>query len=758
MRHRIWIILIMLLGKVSIAFPDDDFVKFRELFQDGKYKETLKYIPKLEESQNLRKYEIVEFLNHGITVFEHFGNFNKALAFQNKLKSYIVSPNALYNLNVNMADNYCRLGQYDKALSVLDSLEVSPATISRQANIYFYQDKIDSAISSLYNLLESSHVTATDSASIIHNIGFLHLEKKDWNEAIKYIEKSLSTLSPLNRSIAEANVALAYAHTGDSAKALSYINAALKWQQTNLPKNHPEILTTELIKAQVLNLIGEAATSLKSFESYFQRKKTNLIETLQDLTYEDRISYWYKEKKDLSKCFILENQAPQFLYDVALFRRLTSLLGTNDLDALRKYLSLNAGSIKKSLKPTDAAIEFITYKDSDDVERYAAILLTRSHEAKFIPLFDEDFLYKSGVVRYGSIFDVIKCDDPRDKNSLYRDSVLGDLVWSPILNSLPPKISNIYFTPEGIFNFWGIENMPFKNKEKFNIHRLTTTAYLAIPSKPVPQTDGILLLGGMDYSSVPQDSVSDCFSHVASELLRRQVGSEAVFSYLPGTRNEVDSIARILEFPDVLYSIGEARLKELLPNFKIVHLSTHGYSLNLGIRKSPEFLRDNLGYDQSLNACCVALSGANVLDKYPNREDGLLSAREICDLDLSNVEFVILSACQTAQGDIVDEGSAGLVRGLKNAGVKTIIATLWSVDDRSTMIFMQHFYRLLKEGFSKYDAFIGAQKYLQEFQHTIPYRKFSVPTLSRDRNILYHITTYDAPYYWAPFILIDDLQ
>lgn len=73
-------------------------------------------------------------------------------------------------------------------------------------------------------------------------------------------------------------------------------------------------------------------------------------------------------------------------------------------------------------------------------------------------------------------------------------------------------------------------------------------------------------------------------------------------------------------------------------------------------------------------------------------EDGLLSARELCDIDLTGTELVVLSACQTAQGVVSDEGPAGLVRGLKRAGVKTVIATLWSVDDKATALFMKALY------------------------------------------------------------------
>jgi CHAT domain-containing protein len=202
--------------------------------------------------------------------------------------------------------------------------------------------------------------------------------------------------------------------------------------------------------------------------------------------------------------------------------------------------------------------------------------------------------------------------------------------------------------------------------------------------------------------------------------------------------------------------MGEGQLKNIMPNYSMVHIATHGYSLDLGIRKRPQYMADSIAVDVSLTGAGLALTGANIASNGEHLEDGLLSAREICDMDLRNVDFVILSACQTAQGDITDEGAAGLVRGLKNAGVKTIIATLWSVDDASTSCFMQKFYEALASGKSKVEAFRLAQDYLRNEQIPFPYHKFDAATMARSNQVSYYNRDFSDPYYWAPFILIDD--
>jgi CHAT domain-containing protein len=218
----------------------------------------------------------------------------------------------------------------------------------------------------------------------------------------------------------------------------------------------------------------------------------------------------------------------------------------------------------------------------------------------------------------------------------------------------------------------------------------------------------------------------------------------------------VDTIEAIVPNGAIRYEMCESDIKRLLPTFDMVHIATHGYCLDMGIRKQPEYLADSIPYDKSLIASGLALSGVNKAIARGFGDDELLSAREICDLDLSNVDFVVLSACQTAQGKITDEGAAGIVRGLKNAGVKTILATLWSVNDTSTMLFMQELYRQIDAGKSRYEAFIAAQEYLRNYRKERTYRRFSAQKLARSRTGYSETISYAAPYFWAPFILIDE--
>ena len=77
-----------------------------------------------------------------------------------------------------------------------------------------------------------------------------------------------------------------------------------------------------------------------------------------------------------------------------------------------------------------------------------------------------------------------------------------------------------------------------------------------------------------------------------------------------------------------------------------------------------------------------------------NQDDGILTAEEAAALDLGHTEWVVLSGCDTGVGDVkAGEGVLGLRRAFQEAGARTLIASLWPVDDNEAREWMGALYR-----------------------------------------------------------------
>ena len=152
-------------------------------------------------------------------------------------------------------------------------------------------------------------------------------------------------------------------------------------------------------------------------------------------------------------------------------------------------------------------------------------------------------------------------------------------------------------------------------------------------------------------------------------------------SNLPGAEIEAKRIAKLLGSRPLIGA--EATKEQVLSQVNdthLIHIATHG-------------LLDNFGYD---TPGAIALA--------PTREDnGLLTAGEIINLELQT-NLVVLSACNTGQGDIRGDGVVGLSRSLLTAGSTSVIVSLWAVPDEPTAVLMEQFYHLMNQGFDKAQA------------------------------------------------------
>jgi CHAT domain-containing protein len=179
------------------------------------------------------------------------------------------------------------------------------------------------------------------------------------------------------------------------------------------------------------------------------------------------------------------------------------------------------------------------------------------------------------------------------------------------------------------------------------------------------------------------------------------------FGTLPETDAEVRALrARFGEDATLLVGAEATvgRVRSLAPSKRFLHLATHGFVRGEGLGALPgaELLPGGIGrhlaagHDPMLRSG-LALAGANSVSDAD--DDGLLTAAEVSDLDLSTCDLVVLSACDSARGTVAaGEGVLGLVRGFRLAGAGTVVGSLWPVRDEATRLLMERFYdALLRE-------------------------------------------------------------
>lgn len=186
-------------------------------------------------------------------------------------------------------------------------------------------------------------------------------------------------------------------------------------------------------------------------------------------------------------------------------------------------------------------------------------------------------------------------------------------------------------------------------------------------------------------------------------------------SRLTYTSTEADAISAAAPSGASMVVSGFAASRETamsasIGEYQIVHFATHGF----------------------LDSEHPELSGIvlTMVDPQGVRQNGLMPLHDIYNLDLS-AQLTVLSACQTALGkDISGEGLVGLTHSFMSAGSKSVVASLWKVDDRATAALMTHFYEaLLQEGMTTGAALRAAK----------------IKTMKE--------TQWRAPYFWAGFIL-----
>jgi len=374
--------------------------------------------------------------------------------------------------------------------------------------------------------------------------------------------------------------------------------------------------------------------------------------------------------------------------------------------------------------------------------------------------------------------------------ALYRKAgeALRQRVWDPLGHALV-GVDRVFVVPDGALNLVSIAALPapeggYLIEHGPLVHYVSAERDL-VAGVEAKRGEGLLALGAVDYdatsmfaslrgsgavAAVPAEAASSPTNAAVATSYRGPHAACADFTSLrfgslPATDVEAGEIVRLWEKAARGRSSGrtgalhlrdaaasETQVKHSAPGRRVLHFATHGFFLDSNCGSAPGTARGigslsetpfeaarSVTEENPLLLSGLVLAGANHRALAgADEDDGILTAEEIASLDLSGVEWAVLSACETGVGDVrAGEGVFGLRRAFQVAGVGTVIMSLWSVDDTATRVWMKALHEgRLRKGLDTAEAV----------------RQASLSVLARRR--AEKQSTH--PFFWAAFIAAGD--
>jgi CHAT domain-containing protein len=449
--------------------------------------------------------------------------------------------------------------------------------------------------------------------------------------------------------------------------------------------------------------------------------KSGMIGALSDI-YLGHFRLAWEQLRDAKYAFaIIESARGRALFDSIRYARetgpanVTQVAAENEIARLQRSLmhdSLTPAQTKRTLDLLDRAYMQLPPLESDSAVAKSALFPSKpmsvpAVQAQLLPgttlieyVLDERGSYAITITRQTLKIHALP---PRSQiSSLSRTFVTairsgndardsGQQLYSQLVAPmLPPGTTSLVIVPDGPLHL-----VPFSALQTARGARLTETLTLsAAPSATIYE----MLSAAKRPSTASKPFLGVAFSPPDQGVTLAQAGTRSLAELRAGAlsplrfaREEVTEAAKTLGPQSVTLEgaqASETALKaEPLGEFRIIHIAAHGVS------DATEPERAGL-----------------VLSPGTANEDGLWQAREIVRSRL-NADTVVLSACETGSGRLQgQEGVMNLARAFLIAGSRSVVASLWSVDDRSTATLMEAFYTHLKSGSTVIQALREAQR------------------------------------------------
>jgi CHAT domain-containing protein len=414
--------------------------------------------------------------------------------------------------------------------------------------------------------------------------------------------------------------------------------------------------------------------------------------------------------------------------------------------------------------PDDGAlVAFVRYR-GEDLDHYLAFVLRGGDGVPAVVPLRTAARIDGLIVQWRRQLDqeAIAAGRAAERGEAAYRRVAGELrqqIWDPLL----PHLSNatrVFVVPDGALHLVSFGALP-TTASRYLVETGRLIHYLSAERDLVPTEarrqagGGLLALGGPAFDESSQ-------APVASQAFFRGARSACsdfqsmTFDPLPASLKEVDKVVTLwnrahARTPDTIRLTGtaasESAFKAEAAGRRVLHLATHGFflggrcasGLDPPAASTPAGASAKIARENPLLLSGLILAGANRRNAAEqDQEDGVLTAEEVAALNLSDVEWAVLSGCDTGAGEVrAGEGVFGLRRAFQVAGAKTVIMSLWPVEDQATRQWMTTLYegRLMRK--------LGTAEAVRE-------ASLAVLRQRRANGLGAH------PFYWAAFVAAGD--
>jgi CHAT domain-containing protein/uncharacterized protein HemY len=683
-------------------------------------------------------------------------------------------PDTAISIN-NLAVLYSNQDQYAKAESLyLDALKISreslgdkhpdtASSLNNLAQLYFKQAQYAKAeplyLEALRMYREVFGDNHPDTAISINNLAQLYVQQAQYAKAeplyLEALKISRDTLGNKHRDTALiiSNLGWLYFKQGQYAKAEPLDLEALKISTAHLQvtstiqSENAQILMANKNNYYLDSFLSNALANHTPSGGYDQMlswkgmiyRRQNLLRALQG---NDPLK---KELSDtIRQLAALLNNTPkpgEVIQYQAKVKSLSDKKEELEKELAKQIPSLNLSKITPSdlqnLIAPDAALvdifQYIHYTVGKDggkytEQRYSAWVIRKDRPIVRLELGSAEDI-NNLVFQWRSSLSTRKSPSEGPQDPAF---ALREKVWLPIAKHLEGA-KTVIISPDGMLGTLPFTALPGEDIKKYLIEERNIAVVPFLQTLPdllaKKESTGIasmLALGDVAYD-VEAISPSN-----TSSLLAVRGEKGAKWNRLLGTKAEVLSIENSFRkyFPSGSLvelnqnKASEQSVRESAPKSRYLHFATHGFFADEAVKAMAVKQDDRnkmmgekvvvTGENPGLLSGLV-LAGANLPPKG-NGDDGILTASEVAELDLTGVELAILSACETGLGKTAGgEGIFGLQRAFQLAGARTVVASSWKVPDLSTKELMVRFYgNLWEKKMGKLEALREAQLWVMK--------------------------------------------